>query len=177
MENILFQEVQYQVEKTRWGVWRRHVLPTGSYFAEFRSHAVFLGLPLIHYTRGKNPQTGKRVVAKGIIAVGRLAVGFLALGQASLGLIALGQLAVGILFGLGQASTGLAAVGQAALALSFAAGQLAMGSTALGQIALGDYVLAQIGFGDHVWSTSQADPEAQAHFHHLFNQVRGFLGR
>ena len=70
MENQLLANVEYQVEKTRWGSWRRHFSGKGQYFAEFRSNATFLGMPVLHYTHGKCPETGRRIVAKGIIAVG-----------------------------------------------------------------------------------------------------------
>ena len=128
---------------THWGTWRRFAYPNGKYFAEFRSHATFWGLPLLHYTRGICPETGRRVVAKGIVAVGRLAMGALAIGQASFGLIAIGQAGLGLLLGLGQVATG---------------------EIAIGQVALGKYVLAQIGFGERVWSMNRADPEAVAFF-------------
>ena len=49
----------------------------------------------MHYTRGKCPETGRRIIAKGVIAVGRLATGIVAIGHASFGLIAIGQLAYG----------------------------------------------------------------------------------
>jgi hypothetical protein len=74
-----------------------------------------LGLPLLHYTRGICPETGRRIIAKGVLAVGRLAMGVLAIGHASFGAIAIGQLGLGILLGLGQGATGLYAVGQVAL--------------------------------------------------------------
>ncbi|MDP2970222.1 MAG: hypothetical protein Q8P64_13595, partial [Deltaproteobacteria bacterium] len=88
MKNLLLEKVEYKIETTSFGTWRRFVYPNGKYFAEFRSHATFWGLPLLHYTRGICPETGRRVVAKGIMAVGRLAMGALAIGQASFGLIA-----------------------------------------------------------------------------------------
>ena len=83
MRNLLLEKVEYKIEKTTWGVWRRFVYPNGHYFAEFRSHQTLFGWPLLHYTRGKCPETGRRIVAKGIIAVGRLAVGGLGIGHAS----------------------------------------------------------------------------------------------
>lgn len=55
--------------------WRRYVYPNGTHFGELRSHRTILGLPLMHYTSGRCPETGRRIVAKGILAVGRLAVG------------------------------------------------------------------------------------------------------
>ncbi len=171
MENKLLADVEYKIEKTRWGIWRRYFSDSGQYFAEFRSNATFLGVPWVHYTRGKCPETGRRIVAKGVLAVGRLAIGIVAVGQASLGVIAFGQLAVGLLFGLGQASIALGAVGQLALGLSFGIGQLATGHSAIGQLGMGKYVLAQVGFGEHVWSTREADPEAVAYFQELLGTV------
>ena len=95
MKNLLLQNVEYKIETTNFGVWRRFVYPNGAYFAEFKSHATFWGLPLFHYTRGKCPETGRRIIAKGVIAVGRLATGIVAIGHASFGLITIGQLAYG----------------------------------------------------------------------------------
>ena len=158
---------------THWGTWRRFAYPNGKYFAEFRSHATFWGLPFLHYTRGICPETGRRVVAKGIIAVGRLAMGVLAIGQASFGLIAMGQAGLGLLFGLGQGATGLYAIGQIAIGVWLGAGQVATGEIAIGQVAFGKYVLAQLGFGEHVWSMDCADPEARAFFQALFARFFG----
>lgn len=173
--NLLLEEVEYRIDETSFGTWRRFVYPTGAYFAEFKSHRTFGGMPLVHFTRGICPETGKRVVARGVLAVGRLAVGGLAIGQASLGAVAVGQLAVGLLLGLGQASTGLLALGQLAFGAFFAVGQVAVGLTSIGQIGVGRYVLAQIGLGDHVWSMRRADPEAVAYFKELFHSLRETL--
>ena len=87
MQNVLLERVEYQTETTHFGTWRCYLYPTGVYFAEFKSHSTFLGLPLVHYTRGICPETGKRIVAKGVIAIGRLATGILAVGQLGLGLL------------------------------------------------------------------------------------------
>jgi len=157
MKNLLLEKVEYKIETTNFGVWRRFLYPNGAYFTEFKSHAVFFRLPLLHYTRGKCPETGKRVVAKGVVAVGRLAMGILAIGQAGLGL----------LLGLGQGATGLYAIGQAAIGFMFGLGQIATGEIAIGQVAYGNYVLAQVGYGDYVWSMKRADPEAVKFFKSL----------
>jgi len=157
MKNLLLEKVEYKIETTNFGVWRRFLYPNGAYFTEFKSHAIFFGLPLLHYTRGKCPETGKRVVAKGVVAVGRLAMGILAIGQAGLGL----------LLGLGQGATGLYAIGQAAIGLMFGLGQIATGEIAIGQLAYENYVLAQVGYGDYVWSMKRADPEAVKFFKSL----------
>jgi len=168
VKNLLLENVEYQMETTNFGVWRRFVSPNGAFFAEFKSHAIFFGLPLLHYTRGKCPETGRRVVAKGVIAVGRLAMGILAIGQASFGIIAIGQAGLGLLLGLGQGATGLYAIGQAAIGLMFGLGQIATGEIAIGQLAYGKYVLAQIGYGDYVWSMKRDDLEAVTFFKSLF---------
>lgn len=160
MDNLLLEKIEYKIEETRFGVWRRYGYQTGASYHEFKSHVSWLGMPLVHYTYGRNPETGKRVVAKGVIAVGRLSCGIVAIGHASFGLLAVGQLAIGLAFGLGQLSTGLAAVGQAALAIIFGLGQFATGYIAIGQLAFGVYVLAQSGFGEFVWSVKRADPTA-----------------
>lgn len=172
MGNLLLEKAEYKIEKTSFGTWKRYVYPTGMRFEEFRSHAVWQGLPLLHYTNGICPETGKRVVAKGVIAIGRIAAGILAIGHAAFGLIAVGQLGLGLLLGLGQASIGIYAVGQLAIGVAFGLGQLAIGYTAIGQFALGNYVLAQIGFGKYLVTSEIAEPEALEHFSWLLEIFR-----
>jgi hypothetical protein len=172
MKNLLLEKVEYKIDKTQRGTWRRFVYPNGQRFEEFRSHATWQGLPLIHYTNGVCPETGKRIVAKGVIAIGRIAAGVLAIGQASFGLVALGQLGLGLLLGLGQASTGLYAVGQLAIGLSFGLGQFATGYTSIGQFAFGKYALAQAGFGKYLITPERSDPEALEHFSWLLEIFR-----
>ena len=167
VKNLLLENVEYKIETTNFGVWRRFLYPDGAYFAEFKSNATFFGLPLLHYTRGKCPETGRRIIAKGVVAVGRLATGILAIGHASFGVIAIGQLGLGLLLGLGQGATGLYAIGQVAVGLIFGLGQIATGEIAIGQVAYGKYVLAQAGYGDYVWSMKRADPEAIKFFRSL----------
>jgi hypothetical protein len=169
IQNMLLQDVEYQTEITGLGVWRRFLYPSGSLFEEFTSHWQILGLPFLHYTRGICPETGKRVVAKGIIAIGRLALGVVAIGHASAGVIAIGQLAVGLPLGLGQASTGVFAVGQLALAVLAGLGQAALGNVVIAQFGLGNFVLAQIGFGANVWDMNRSDPAAVDLFGSLFH--------
>jgi hypothetical protein len=115
MKNLLLEEIEYKIDQTPLGTWRRFMYPDGRLFQEFVSHQRLFGLPLLHYTYGKCPETGHRIVAKGIIAIGRLAVGGLAIGQ----------------------------------------------------LALGKYVLAQIGFGEHVWDTRGIAPAARNFFRPL----------
>ena len=166
--NLLLEKAEYKIEKTPSGVWRRYLYPSGQSFAEYKSDRTWFGLPLLHYTNGKSPETGKRVVAKGVVAVGRISMGILAIGQASFGLIAIGQLAMGILLGLGQGTTGVFAAGQMAIGAYLALGQVAIGWISIGQFAMGKYVLAQAGFGTHVWNPKSADPVAVDFFKSFF---------
>lgn len=175
MKNMLLENVEYKFERTYFGTWRRYVYETGARFSEFKSHDGILGLPFIHYTAGICPETGKRLVAKGVIAVGRKAVGVVAVGQAAAGLLALGQLAVGAV-AIGQAAFGIAVIGQLAIAVLFGLGQVTTGYVAIGQIALGHYALAQFGVGDHVWSTGRADPEAVEFFRCFLFRLKSFFG-
>lgn len=175
MPNTLLEKIEYKVEKTNLGTWRRYGYENGTSFHEFKSNATFMGLPMIHYTYGKCPETGRRVCAKGVIAIGRIAAGIIAMGQASFGLVAIGQLAIGLVFGLGQLSTGLAAVAQAAIGVYFGLGQLATGYIAIGQFAIGKYVLAQMGLGEFVLSMTRKDPQAIEFFKAL-PIIKNFLG-
>jgi hypothetical protein len=132
---------------------------------EWRTKAQILGWPLIHVAIGRDPQTLRLRVARGVIAVGQFGVG----------VITVAQFGFGLLFGLGQCVGGYLAVGQLALGLHFGLGQFAIGMTAIGQFAFGRYVLAQIGVGSHVWSTAGRDPEAVRYFTALWDAVKGFL--
>src|SRR3954471_1486631 len=125
--NMMLNDVQYVVEETSHGVWRRYIYPNGRRFAEFKSHTKWAGMPLVHYTYGICPETGRRITAHGIIAVGRIANGIIAIGQFAMGLIAIGQLSIGLLIGIGQATFGTICIGQLAVGLMFAAGQFAAG--------------------------------------------------
>lgn len=167
MGNLLLEDIEYKVEQSRLGRWRRYVYVDGSSYHEFTSNARVFGMPFFHYTCGKNPETGRRVVARGVIAVGRVACGVLAIGQASFGLIAIGQLAVGVALGFGQFAAGTLAVGQVAIAALIGLGQLATGYVAIGQIAIGKYALGQIGIGQYVWSVKYKNPAAMEFFRKL----------
>jgi len=101
MPNLLLEDIEYKTNKTLHGVWRRYLHPSGRYFAEFETHQTWFGWPLLHYTRGICPETGRTLPARGITGVGRKALGIVAIGQAACGIVAVGQLAVGLIFGLG----------------------------------------------------------------------------
>jgi hypothetical protein len=174
MGNLLLEKVEYKIQETNFGIWRRYMYINGTSFHEFKTHKTIFGLPLIHYTYGRSPETGRRVCAKGIIAVGRLACGFIAIGHASLGLLAIGQLAIGIILGLGQLSSGIAALGQLAIGAYVGLGQFVIGYVAIGQLAFGKYVLAQLGIGEFVLSTRRFDPQA-VEFFRTFPVIRYFI--
>jgi hypothetical protein len=168
--NLLLEEIHYQVEETAHGVWRRFVYPTGMRFAEFKSHLSFGTLPLVHYTYGVCPKTGKRITARGVIAVGRFARGMIAIGQVSMGLVAIGQLSLGLILCISQAAFGAICIGQLAAGLLFGLGQFATGQIAIGQFAFGAYVLAQIGWGQHVIDMKWVDPVAKDFFLRLIGK-------
>ena len=169
MENLLLnpREVEYHVQDTGFGVWKRFLYPDGKMFAEFRSHGTLGNLPWLHITWGRNPETMRGVTAKGVIAIGRFAYGVLAIGQVSGGIFAIGQLGIGLLFGFGQATSGFVAIGQLAVGGLAGVGQFSCGHMAIGQMAIGSYVLAQFGIGDHVWDMRQGDPMAMQFFRQL----------
>ncbi len=134
---------------------------------EWKSKIKILGWPLVHIAIGRDKETGKLHVAKGIIAIG----------QFGIGLITIAQFGIGILFVFGQFTAGFLAIGQIALGIYFGLGQLATGVTAIGQLALGQYVLAQIGYGAHVWSTRVKDPAAIEYFTNLWALVKTLAGK
>lgn len=173
MRNMMLEDIEYVIEDTGRGIRRSFLYEDGRRFSEYTSHARLSGWPLIHITCGKCPETGRRIVAKGVIAIGRLAVGGLAIGQASAGLVAIGQLGIGMLFGLAQAATGYLAIGQAALAAKLAIGQFGLGEIVIAQIGVGRYVLAQRGIGTHVWSMARDDPAAVDFFTSIFSFFTG----
>jgi hypothetical protein len=167
MPNVLLEEIEYKIDETRSGTWRRYGYIDGTSYHEFTSRTRVFGMPLVHYTYGRNPETGRRRCARGIIAVGRFSFGVIAIGQICAGLVAVGQVAVGVIFGLGQLSTGATAIGQIAAGVMIGLGQVATGYVAVGQFAFGKYVLAQFGYGEFVWSVSRADWSAVEFFKNL----------
>ena len=134
---------------------------------EWKSKAEILGWPLIHVAVGRDKETGRLLVAKGIIAIG----------QFGIGLITIAQFGIGVLFGLGQFVGGILAIGQFALGIYFGLGQFATGITAIGQFAFGKYVLAQMGYGEYLWSPKVKDSQAVEHFKNLWYSVKSLLGK
>jgi len=118
----------------------------GAYWGfEYRSQQELWGLPLVHITRGLNPETGLPQVARGIVAIGDIAVGLVAVGGFAVGGFAIGGMALGVL-ALGGIAAGAAALGGIALALYFAAGGLAISmGVAIGGLGLGARVISATG--------------------------------
>jgi hypothetical protein len=132
---------------------------------QWRSKVEILGWPLVHVAIGRDKETGKLLVAKGIIAIG----------QFGIGLITIAQFGIGFFFAFGQFTGGLLAVGQVALGVYFGLGQFATGMTAIGQLAFGKYVLAQMGIGEHVWSPETKDPVAIEYFRNLWEFAKNLF--
>jgi predicted Ser/Thr protein kinase len=93
---------------------------------QWKSQSTFMGWPLVHIAYGHHPDTGEKLVAKGLIAIGDVAVGGIAFGGVSVGLASFGGVALG-----------LNAVGGCAIALQLAAGGCAIGALAVGGAAVG----------------------------------------
>lgn len=167
MKNLLFEPLEYQIEETRLGAWRRFRSEQFGFFEEFVSHRRLFGLPLLHYTRGRSPETGRTRCALGIVAIGQKAVGVVAIGQFAAGVVVLGQLGLGLVLGIGQLTTGVAAIGQVALGLALGLGQFSTGYVAIGQSAFGFFVLAQKGIGRYVWDADGISPIARQFFESL----------
>ncbi len=132
---------------------------------ERRSKIEFWGIPLVHIAIGRNKQTGKLLVARGVIAIGQFAIG----------VFTVAQFGIGIVFGFGQFMLGTLVVAQFAGAVYFAVGQFAIGLVAIGQFAAGKYVLAQVGVGKYLLTRKVKDPEAVAFFHSLWSTIKNFL--
>lgn len=160
--NEKFREEDFQYTTSNFGVTRRYRYPDGKVFSEFVSHSKLFGIPLIHRTHGRHPQTGRLVVARGVIAIGRIAFGALAIGQFALGLLAIGQASIAVCFGLGQVSAGLTAVGQLAIGGILGMGQLAVGALSIGQIAIGWVAIGQFALARHGIDVRGVDPELLA---------------
>ena len=119
--------VKYEITETANGTWKKYQHEgCGGSFKEYRSHAEWFGLPLIHYVSGADPETKKMATAKGIIAVGQRASGVIAVGQFANGYLSVGQFCTGRIaavgqfvaapLGLGQFSIAVLSMGQAGLA-------------------------------------------------------------
>ena len=110
------------------------------YGYDYKSRWTFLGLPLLAMTRGYDPATGRKRVAKGWVAIGDVAVGGLAIGGAAFGGVCLGGLAVGVV-----------SLGGLAVGLALAVGGGAIGTVAFGGAAAGLWAAGGGAVGWHVF--------------------------
>jgi serine/threonine-protein kinase len=130
---------------------------------EYRSERTAWGWPLVHVAFGYDPQTGRKLVAKGIIAVGDVAVGLVAVGVVAAGAIGVGAFVAG-LGGLGGLALGLLlAVGGAAVG-GVAVGGVAVGLVAIGGVAVGYYALGGRALGVYALGANVQDPQAVEFF-------------
>jgi hypothetical protein len=165
--NLLLQPVEWKIDEGPFFVVKRHLSSSGSSYAEYTSRMRMGQLPLVHITLGRNPETGRRKVARGVIAIGRVAVGLVSFGQVAVGGIAFGQASFGGL-ALGQlAISATLTLGQMGVAPLFALGQVSVAHTAIGQVAVGQFAMGQLAYGAHVWTPEERDPMAEAHFRKL----------
>jgi len=171
MVEVAELKIEYTFTETARGVWRTYTYPDGRMFREYQTKRKVWGLPFIHFTNGKNPETGRPVVARGFIAVGRFSVGVIAIGQVAAGVLAFGQAAAGALF-FAQGGAGLAGIGQAAITLLCGIGQVATGYVAVGQVAAGWYALGQAGIGKWVWAMNRRDAEAVEFFTRVWHWMK-----
>ena len=109
-----------------------------SFGYDYKSKWTLLGLPLLAMSKGFDPATGRKRVAKGWVAVGDVAVGLLAVGGAAFGGVCLGGVAVGVV-----------SLGGLAVGLAFAMGGAAIGTVAVGGLAIGLYAAGGGAFGLH----------------------------
>jgi len=132
---------------------------------EYKSKRTFLGLPLVHIVRGRDPLTGRRKAAMGWLAIGDgAAIGGIAIG----GTTAVGGVALaGVASVGGIALSGAGALGVFALAGGWAIGGVFAASGALavsgglavaGALALGKFAIAgAVAAGSHRYSGSHQD--------------------
>ena len=110
-------------------------LPQLSNF-EYRSEEEIGGWPLIHINIGKNPETGRPLVAKGVVAIGNIAFGVVSIGAAAFGVVTLAAFGLGIV-SLAGFAIGIVALGAVALGYEFALGaavlspNIAIGATGI----------------------------------------------
>lgn len=103
---------------------------------EYRSERMVWGRPLVHVAFGRNPETGKVMVARGFIAIGTFARGFFAIGSFAMGVFTIAGVGLGLFSFAGVAIGLLAAAGGVAIG-GIAAGGLAIGGLAVGGLAIG----------------------------------------
>jgi len=81
----------------------------------YKSKQTIFGIPLVHVTWGRDPETNSPRIAKAFVAVGPTAIGIIAVGFEAYGILPAGLLACGVapvgLFALGLTVVGVLAAG------------------------------------------------------------------
>lgn len=113
------------ISESKSSEYSQEVATTSGRGYEYRSEIELFGLPLIHITRGVDPNTGRRRVSRGIIAIGEVAIGLIAVGGFALGGIAIGGMGIGLL-AIGGLALGVMAFGALSFGLFFAMGTVAL---------------------------------------------------
>lgn len=167
MKNLQNEPIDWKITDTGFFEVRSFMYPSGQSYVEYTSHFRIAGLPFVHMTFGRNPETGRRKVAKGFISLGRIAIGVFPVGQLAAGVFPIGQAAFGFVFAIGQGAVGWISLGQLALAWTLAVGQLAVAQNAIGQLAVGKYCMGQAAVGERIHTVKKKDPEVVAHFEKL----------
>ena len=135
------------INESKSGEYSQEVAITSGRDFEYRSEDELFGLPLIHITRGIDPNTGRRRVSRGIIAIGEVAIGVIAVGGFVLGGIAIGGMGIGII-AIGGVAFGVMALGAISFGLFFAMGTVALSLMyAIGWSALAPHFIGANGIG------------------------------
>lgn len=153
---------------------------------EYRSQRTFLGLPLVHITRGHSAYSRGPKIAKGWLAMGDIAIGGLAIGGFTAGLLCFGGVGFSLLFtfagialGLGIGFGGIAAapiaIGGIAVGL-FAFGGLAWAYTAIGGMSWGEYTYGGSPRGTYRIGDGFHDQEAVDHMRELAPWILRLVG-
>ena len=134
------------INESKSGEYSQEVAISSGRDFEYRSEDELFGLPLIHITRGIDPNTGRHRVSRGIIAVGEVAIGVIAVGGFALGVIAIGGMGIGLIT-IGGVAVGVIALGALSFGLFFAMGAVALSLMyAIGWSALAPHFIGANGF-------------------------------
>lgn len=148
--------------------------------SEYKSKKCIGDWPLLHFSFGLDPITGKPRAARGIIAIGNKATGVIALGGIAKGIVAFGGMALGVV-AIGGLGLGILTFAGLGLGLLFCYGGVAIGWLAYGGVAIGYgavggwacgyYAMGGAANGVHKITNRLRDPDAQA----FFNSFQPFL--
>ena len=132
---------------------------------EYRSEVEIFGWPLIHITRGYDPQSGKRFVSKGLIAIGEISIGLVAIGGFAMGAVAIGGMGIGLI-AIGGLAAGLIAFGGLAFGISVAVGAAAYSFM---------YAVGVMAHAQYVISLFRVDREIFDHLGQFWSEIRNLL--